>query len=107
MITEEKTESATMVIARTIINQIKYSDRMALMAWGANNFIALEITKEFHGGVQFKVNGLRFKGYVHIQLRWVDDYTVSFLNIKGEVKKQVEGVYCDMLVEVIDWIEGK
>lgn len=100
-------ESNTMSIAKTIISQIKYGDRAALMAWGAINFVALEETKEFQGGVRFKVNGLKFKGYVQVQLRWVDDYTISFLSKTGEVKKQVEGAYCDMLVDVIDWIEGR
>ena len=100
-------ESNTMDIAKTIISQIQYGDRAALLAWGATNFVALSESKEFQGGVRFKVNGLKFKGYVQVQLRWVDDYTISFLSKTGEVKKQVEGAYCDMLVEVIDWIEGR
>lgn len=100
-------ESNTMSIAKTIINQIKYGDRMALMAWGATNFIALNESKEFQGGVRFKVNGLKFKGYVQVQLRWVDDYTISFIKKTGETVKQLEMVYCDMLVDVIDWIEGR
>ena len=42
-----------------------------------------------------------------IELRWVDDYTVSFLSKQGDVLRKVEGVYCDMLVDILDWIEGK
>lgn len=100
------TETATMQIAKTIISQINYADRSALLAWGASNFLALQESKEFQGGVSFKVNGLVFKGEVKIELRWVDDYTVSFVR-NGKTIKQYECVYCDMLVDIIDYIEGK
>lgn len=102
-----ETSSRTMEIAKTIINQINYADRSALMAWGANSFCAISESKEFEGGVSFKVNGLVHKGWVKIGLRWVDDYTIVFINRNREVIKTVEGVYCDMLVDVIDWIEGR
>jgi hypothetical protein len=48
-----------MEIARTILGQIKYGDKWALMAYGATNFIELQETKDFKGGVKFKVNGLK------------------------------------------------
>lgn len=101
------TTSNTMEIARTILEQIQYADRSALMAWGATNFVALSESKEFQGGVTFQVNGLTHQGWVKVCLRWVDDYTVIFINKKREVVKTVEGAFCDMLVPVIDWIEGK
>jgi hypothetical protein len=101
-----KMENQTLQIAQTIINQIKFTDRSALMAWGATKFIALPESKEFQGGVQFHVNGLVFQGIVKVELRWVDDYTVSFVK-KAELKNKIEGVYCDMLIDVIDFIEGK
>lgn len=107
MNTIDKTESTAVQIAKTIIAQIKYGDAYALMAWGAQNFVALEESKEFQGGLRFRVNGLKFKGFVQVQLRWIDDYTISFLNKAGEVKKKVEGIFCDQLVEIIDFIEGK
>lgn len=97
----------TLEIAQTILNQIKYFDRVALMAWGATNMIAMPSSKEFQGGLRFRVNGLKFRGFVMVMLRWVDDYTISFLDSRGNEKKKVEGAYCDMLVDVIDWIEGK
>jgi hypothetical protein len=100
-------ESNSISIAKTIISQIQYGDRWFLPAVGAKNFVALPESKEFQGGVRFKVNGLKHKGYVSVELRWVDDYTVSFLNRKGEVVKQCEGVYCDMLVDILDYAEGK
>lgn len=102
-----ETTSRTMEIAQIILDQIKYADRSALMAWGANSFSALSETKEFQGGLSFKVNGLTHKGWVKVCLRWVDDYTIVFINKNREVVKTFEGAYCDMLVDVIDWIEGK
>lgn len=100
-------ETQTVEIAKTIIQQIKYADRSALMAWGATGFTALPESKEFQGGVQFKVNGLTFQGIVKVELRWADDYIVSFVNTNNEVKHKMERIYCDMLVPAIDWIEGK
>lgn len=82
-------------------------DRYALMAWGAKDFISLPESKNFQGGVRFKVNGLTFKGWVKVELTWMDVYYVSFINNKCEVVKQFEDVYCDMLVDIIDWIENK
>lgn len=99
--------SNTMEIAKTIMGQIISEDQNALMAWGATNFAALSESKEFQGGLVFKVNGLTHQGWVKICLRWVDDYTIVFINRNREVVKTFEGAYCDMLVPVIDWIEGK
>lgn len=101
------TKEETMQIAQIIYKQIRYADRSALLAWGAKHFAAVSPSKEFQGGLSFQVNGLTHKGWVTIKLRWVDDYTIIFTNKKREVVKTVEGAYCDMLVPVIDWIEGK
>lgn len=102
-----ETQSQSIEIAQTIILQIRYADKCFLPAIGAKNFVALPESKEFAGGVRFAVNGLKHQGFILIQLRWVDDYTVSFLSKNGETIKSVEGVYCDMLVDVLDWVEGK
>lgn len=99
--------NSTMEIARTILNQIKFADRSALMAWGATNFAAISESKEFQGGLSFMVNGLVLQGWVQVRLRWVDDYTILFYNQHRDLVKTVEGCYCDMLVDVIDYIEGK
>ena len=96
-----------MEIARTILEQIKYGDKWALLAYGATNFIELQETKDFQGGVKFKVNGLKHKGTVMVQLKWIDTYTITFLNNNGVTVKEVEDVYCDTLVDVLDYIEGK
>lgn len=100
-------ENTSFQIAQTIINQIKYLDRSALLAWGAKNYVALPESKDFQGGLTFKVNGLTFKGWVKVELTWLDEYKVSFINKKAEVEKSYEGVYCDMLVDIIDYVEGK
>jgi hypothetical protein len=100
-------ENESIQIAQTIINQIKFLDRSALMAWGAKSFCSLSENKNRVGGLSFQVNGLTHKGWVTIELDWLDTYTVIFTNKKREVVKTVAGVYCDMLVDVIDFIEGK
>lgn len=66
--------------------------------------------KNFSGGLGFHCNGLNHKGWVNkgwvkIQLRWTDTYTISFVNKKREVVKVVEGVYCDQLIEMLEFLE--
>ena len=100
-------ENESMQIAKTILEQIKYFDRCALMAWGARNFLALPESKEYRGGLRMNVNGLSFKGIVMVGLTWTDEYEVSFISKSGELQKKYDGVYCDNLVPVIDYIEGK
>ena len=100
-------ENHSVTIAKIIVQQIQYFDRWFLPAVGAQNFVALPESKEFQGGVKFNVNGLKHKGSVSIELRWADDYTVSFWDRTGEIVKQLEGVYCDVLIDVLDWVEGK
>ena len=95
------------VIAQTIREQIRFADRSALWAWGATNCVALLESEEYQGGLEFQVNGLTHQGWVKVCLRWVDDYTIVFINQNREVIKTTEGIYCDMLVPAIDWIEGK
>lgn len=96
-----------MEIAKTIISQIKYADKWALMAYGSTNYVALPESKEYQGGLQFQCSGFKHKGTVRIQLKWIDTYTTSPISKKGETIKEVNDVYCDMLVDILDWIEGK
>lgn len=102
-----QTSTQTMEIAHTILDQIRYADPAALLAWGAVQFAAVSPSKDYQGGLAFQVNGLTHQGWVKVCLRYVDDYTISFIDVNREVVKTVEGCYCDMLVPVIDWIEGK
>lgn len=100
-------------IAQTILNQIKATDPAALMAWGVRNCVALPEQKILIqgaekvqlGGVQFNVNGLKFRGKVLVRLMGSDTYTVEIGRIyKGawKVKEQREDVYCDELMAHID-----
>lgn len=96
-------------IANTILGQIRATDRMALWAWGAKDFMALngsdEASKVSLGGVQFKVSGMKHKGIVKVNLMANDTYTVVIGSVrKGEwkVKSSTDDVYCDNLMEVID-----
>jgi hypothetical protein len=97
-------------IANTILDQIRATDRMALWAWGAKDFMALngsdDKAKEVSlGGVQFKVNGAKHKGTVVVNLMANDTYTVTIGSVrKGEwkVKTITDDVYCDNLMEIID-----
>ncbi|SEA56019.1 hypothetical protein SAMN05443667_105247 [Flavobacterium gillisiae] len=102
-----ETTTRTMEIAQTILEQINYGDRSALMAWGATSFSAISQTDEYQGGLVFQVNGLTHQGWVKVCLRWADDYTIIFIDKNRKVVKTFERAYFDMLVPVIDWIEGK
>lgn len=97
----------TMEIAKTILNQIKFGDRMFLMAVGATNFACLSENKERMGGLEFKVNGLVHRGWCKIELKFNDTYRILFINKKREVVKTVEECYCDQLIEILDYCEGR
>ena len=73
-------------------------------AYGSTNFYSVQESSEFQGGLTFKVNGLHHKGQVSILLKWTDVYVIKFIK-NGKSIREVEEVYCDMLVEVLDYIE--
>ncbi|MDG1518558.1 MAG: hypothetical protein P8Q42_11070 [Flavobacteriales bacterium] len=54
---------------------------------------------------KYKVNGYNHKGWVSIKLTYMDEYEISFINRNREVVKVVDGVYCDELISVLDWVE--
>ena len=96
-------------IASTIVEQIKCADRMALMAWGASQMIALGEhminDRAQVGGLQMNVRGLKFVGKVLIRLMGNDTYTVEI----GRVRKAqwiskgiIEDVHCEELMSTID-----
>lgn len=97
----------TMEIAKTILNQIKFGDRMFLMAVGATNFASLSENKERMGGLEFKVNGLVHSGWCKIELKFNDTYRIIFVNRKREIVKTVDECYCDQLIEILDYVEGR
>jgi hypothetical protein len=50
----------------------------------------------------FKVQGQLFNGFVAVTLGWEDLYHVHFISNKYVIKESIEGVYFDVLVDVID-----
>lgn len=94
-----------MSVQQTILDQIKATDRWALGAWGARQLKAYGTT------LAFRVNGTKFKrGWIEVEyVEGLDTYTVRAIQIykaERKVKKEVDNVYCDMLVSVIDGIVG-
>jgi hypothetical protein len=97
----------TMEIARTILNQINFGDRMFLPTVGARNFASLSSTELRMGGLEFQVNGLVHKGWCKIELKFNDTYRIIFVNRKREIVKTVDECYCDQLIEILDYAEGR
>lgn len=82
-------------IARTILGQIMFSDKKALDAWEAKNFVALTEKKTENGlqlgGIAFDVK----KGKVVVRLMGNDTYRV-------EAVDQIRPcIYCDELEPTI------
>lgn len=88
-------------IAQEIRKQIAAYGWQVAGSWGAQKWA---IPSKFNG-LEFKVNGRHFKGYVQVELDPSDTYTVRFVRVrKGllETIKQVKGLYCDEFVNEID-----
>ena len=107
-------------VAETIRQQIKALDPYALWAYGASNMVAITSKGEdelfSHGGLSFKVKGLKHKGHIIVKLMGNDTYTIQawkiFMSGKkagvADLKKEFTDVYCDQLVDVLDLVvEGK
>lgn len=102
-----ETLNETMYIAKTILGQIKSLDRLFLMAVGANNYAALSTNDNRAGGLEFKVRGVKHTGWCKIELTYLDTYRIYFINKKREIVKSVEECYCDQLVQILDYVEGR
>jgi len=94
-----------MGIQETILDQINSTDRRAMLAWGAKDL------KGSGTSLFFKVNGPKFsRGWIEVEYKaGPDTYTVkAFKMYKGHRKmhKEIDDVYCDSLVQVIDGIVG-
>lgn len=90
-----------MSVANTINDQINAMDRMAFAAWGTKEKVAL------NNGLQFKTSGMvKRKCIVKITYNEaLDLYDVTFGRIRKfewKIDKQVDCVYFDQLVHVID-----
>ena len=94
-------------ISREIKSQLLAggSRRVMVMCWGAHNFSATSrgmYDPDSLGGLMFKVQGRKFKGYVAILLMPSDTYTVKLVNAKGDTVEAIDDVYFDVLTEIID-----
>lgn len=103
--------SEHMEIAREITSQISHLSPLAFACWGAKNFVALlpmtegRICDQTDGGLQFKVNGLKHKGLVKIELTCNDTYRIRTVKVRKQeviVCEERDDVFFDELVTNLD-----
>ena len=66
-------------------------------SWGAHAF-----TNMGNKALRFKSEGRHHKGHVYISVNGLDLYDVHIVTLKGEIKKEINGLYFDMLFDAID-----
>jgi hypothetical protein len=99
-------ENGYMKIARTILYQIIALDPEALLRYKATMFQAIPKCDEFEGGLKFTAKGKFIQGNVLIYLTWRDDYTIVFFTSDGVPQQTYIGVYFDMLITMLDFINS-
>ena len=84
-----------MEMAKYIMSILK-TQLMVVWSWGFHKPVAIE------NGLQFKVQGYKFKGVVEVAYNEGHDlFDVRFLK-RNKVVNTIEGVFFDMLVDTID-----
>ena len=84
-----------MEMAKYIMSILK-TQLMVVWSWGFHKPVALE------NGLQFRVQGFKFRGVVEVVYNEGRDlFDVSFIKA-NKVVKSIDGVFFDMLVDVID-----
>lgn len=84
-----------MEMAQYIMSILK-TQLMVVWSWGFHQPIALQ------NGLRFKVSGFKFCGVVDIVYNEGHDlFDISFIK-SNKVVKSVDGVYFDMLIDVLD-----
>lgn len=84
-----------MEMAQYILSIFK-TQLMVVYSWGFHKPMALE------NGLRFKVTGFKFRGVVDVVYNEAQDlFDVSFIKA-NKVVKSIDGVFFDMLVDVID-----
>ncbi|MDR2010420.1 MAG: hypothetical protein LBQ22_08055 [Bacteroidales bacterium] len=79
------------------IYSILRSQLNIIWSWGFNSPTALS------NGLMFKVQGFIFKGWVKIIYNEGSDlFDITLLSYKMEIQKEIEGVFFDELINVID-----
>lgn len=85
-----------MEMAKYIMSILR-SQTMIVLSWGFHNPVAI------NNGLRFKVQGYLHKGWVEVVYNEGRDlFEVRTINQDGSVKQEVEDVYFDCLVNVID-----
>ena len=69
---------------------------MTIFSWGFNTPIAIK------NGLRFRVNGFKHKGWVEVVYNEGKDLFEVRLIKRGCIIKEVEDVYVDMLINLID-----
>lgn len=85
-------------ICGEILKQIKYPNIWIYGSWDASKF-AYGVSEQGRPILRFKVNGRKFKGYVHIIYNPMDWYDIEFITTYNNLKHRIEEVYCDELQE--------
>lgn len=84
-----------MELAQYIMSIFKTAP-FVVFSWGFNTPIAIK------NGLRFKVNGFKHKGWVEVvYVEGKDLFEVRLIK-HGNIIKQVEDVYVDMLIDLID-----
>ena len=84
-----------MEMAQYIMSILK-TQLMVVWSWGFHKPMALQ------NGLRFKVQGFKFRGIVDVVYNEGQDlFDVSFIR-GNKVVKSIDGVFFDMLIEVID-----
>jgi hypothetical protein len=90
-------ENQSIQIAKTIQEQLFAFGKMKVWSWGANAWTAIE------NGLQFKVQGFKFKGTVKITLHPSDYYIIEFIKShSAEPIHKVDMCYFDEMNNIID-----
>ena len=80
-------------------------ETMLVLTHNITIFWCWGVTKQYNldnKGLCLKVSGHFHKGYVIITLDWDDTYIITFISTWGKIKKSVDMVYFDDLVDIID-----
>lgn len=84
-----------MEMAKYILSIFK-TQLMVVYSWGFHKPIALQ------NGLQFKVQGFKFRGVVDVVYNEGEDlFDITFVK-SNKVVKSIDGVFFDMLIDVID-----
>ena len=78
-----------------LVNAIRRS--VKVMSWGCH---AWTVYKKLV--LRFKVEGNHHKGHVYISLNFMDTFDIHLTSTHGNIKKKIEGIYIDQLIDVLD-----